>query len=141
MNELWSHLIAFVAGITSGVVGKFLADKLTDARRRREAASGKLKEFALVARRMPDLLAEMQTDVRVATQTHWREFFVIPDGLRLSAPPKSFFYTEDASNDYLNKARILEAKGYVQDITPGNAPKFRMREDFVEMLLQWKATQ
>lgn len=140
MTELFSYLITFLVGAGSGVTGKFLADKLTDSRRQREATSRRLSDFAAAAQRMPDLLRAMQHDLRQPAQANWREFFVVPGGVQFNGPQKNFlFYRENTANDYLNKVRLLEAKGYVDDITPGNAPMFRMSEEFVEMLLQWQA--
>lgn len=139
MTEVFSYLTTFLVGAGSGVAGKFLADKLTDSRRQREAESRRLSKFAVTAQRMPDLLKEMQHDLRQPAQANWREFFVVPEGVQFNGPQKSFlFYIGNTGNDYLNKVRILEAIGYVEDITSGNAPMFRMSEEFVELLLQWQ---
>src|SRR5438874_5932714 len=47
---------------------------------------------------------------------------------------RTTYYEDDGTNNYLGKTRILEARGYVIDVTPGNAPNFQMTEEFVALL-------
>ena len=134
MREIITHLIAFLVGTATGAAGKYFADKFTDKRRRVETHKEEDARFAKMVTAMPDLLEEMRNDVIVPEHSAWREFFVIPKGSLLSGTPNSFFYEDDEKNAFLSKTRTLEEHGYVVDITPGNAPHFRMREEFVEKL-------
>lgn len=134
MNELTTHLIAFLVGTLTGAAGTYFAEKYTDRRRKKESISEEDQQFKELASRMPDLLTEMKTDLSVPEHSEWREFFVIPKGVQLWASENSFVYEDDGRNTYLSKARILEEYGYVVDITPGNADMFRMRDSFVKKL-------
>jgi hypothetical protein len=134
MNDIASHAIVFLLGTATGAAGTYFADKYTDQRRRQEGASATKKEFSRLFQMMPDLLSEMQQDVAQPKRATYREFFVIPKGAQLWPTPNSFYYEDDGSNNYLGKARILESRGYVIDVTPGNAPKFQMTEEFFTLL-------
>src|SRR6266571_1298987 len=113
MNEVASHALAFLLGTATGAAGTYFADKYTDKRRRQETAAVANSEFAKLFELMPDLLREMQHDSAEPGRSSWREFFVIPKDAQLWATPNSFYYEDDDTNNYLGKARILEARGYV----------------------------
>ena len=134
MDYITSHGIAFLLGTATGAAGTYFAHKYTDQRRRQEAASAVKVEFRELYDLMPDLLDEMQEDVTQPKHASYREFFVIPKGAQLWATPNTFYYEDDETNNYLGKTRILESRGYVIDVTPGNAPKFQMTEEFVTLL-------
>jgi hypothetical protein len=134
MNEIASHALAFLLGTPTGAAGTYFADKYTDKRRLRESSTATQTEFSNLLELMPDLLREMQQDFAQPGRASLREFFVIPKGAQLWATPNNFYYEDDGTNNYLGKARILEARGYVIDVTPGNAPKFQMTEEFVALL-------
>ena len=141
MNDVGSHAIAFLLGTATGAAGQYFADKYTDRRRRQESTSATKDEFAELVALMPDLLSEMQHDIAQPEHTTWREFFVIPKGAQLWPTANSFYYEDDDSNNYLGKTRILEGRGYVRDITPGNAPMFRMTEEFVTLVRGIKTSE
>jgi hypothetical protein len=134
MNEIASHALVFLLGTATGAAGTYFADKCTDKRRRKEASAATQTAFSKLFELMPDLLRQMQQDFAQPGRSSCREFFVIPKGAQLWATPNSFYYEDDGTNNYLGKTRILEAHRYVIDITPGNAPKFQMTEEFVALL-------
>jgi hypothetical protein len=137
MNPAATHGITFLAGIVVGAAGAYFGDLFTDQRRRKEDARKSRELFGAMVARMPDLLREMRTDVRDPDHRNVRDFFVIPESAQLTPDGKAFVYRVNSGNDYLSKVGILEASGYVRDITPGNAPKFRMTEEFVSRLEKW----
>ena len=53
----------------------------------------------------------------------------------LHSSKKRFFYSEEKHPDLQNKVDLLESHGLVVDVTPGNAPMYRMTEDFVGLLM------
>jgi hypothetical protein len=138
MNEVTTHALAFLLGTATGAAGTYFAEKYTDKRRKKETISEEDAFFQQLGKRMPDLFAEMQSDLLVDGHSEWREFFVVRKGAQLWASENSFIYEDDGSNAYLSKTRILEEHGYLVEITPGNAPMFRMRDSFVAKLLKWK---
>jgi hypothetical protein len=134
MNNIASYALTFLFGAATGAAGQYFADKYTDQRRRQESKAAISKEFSEVAQLMPDLLRQMQEDLEDPTHATWREFYVIPRGTQVFATPNTFYYAYDSNNDFLNKTKILESRGYVRDLTTGSAPKFRMTEAFVANL-------
>lgn len=138
MNWMTSHGITFLSGVLVGAAGKYLGDLFTDQRHRQEETRKARDLFHEVVTSMPDLLHEMRNDLLEAGHQHVREFFVIPEHAQLIPGGKAFVYRHDDRNDYLAKTRILEGHGYVIDITPANAPMFRMTEPFVSCLRKWQ---
>jgi len=138
MDWLATHSITFLSGVFVGAAGKYLGDLFTDQRHRQEESRRASDLFHEVAASMPDLLREMRNDLQQAGHQHVREFFVIPEQAQLMPGGKAFVYRSNDKNDYLAKTHILEGSGYVLDITPGNAPMFRMTESFVSRLKRWR---
>ena len=138
MNWMASHSITFLSGVFVGAAGKYLGDLFTDQRYRQEEARKVRDLFQEVVTSMPDLLHEMRSDLLEPGHQHVREFFVMPEHAQLMTGGKAFVYRQDDKNDYLAKTRILEGFGYVVDITPANAPMFRMTESFVSDLRTWR---
>ena len=87
---------------------------------------------------MPHLLAEMKADLAGDGKGHVREFFVLPnDRVGLGRIEKlRFFYFEDQHENLRGKLDILDNAGYIDDVTPGRTPIFRMSEDFVRLLVK-----
>ena len=137
MDSFVSHGIAFLVGTATGAAGAYFAEKFTDRRREKEGQRKEEERFLEVAAMMPDLVTEMRQDL--SQHPNFRDFFVIDKGLQLWASKNSFVYSECDGNDYLSKVRILEGHGYVIDITPKNAPMFRMTEPFVDAVRKWKS--
>ena len=66
------------------------------------------------------------------------EFFVLPTRTVIlggSSVPR-FRLNADEIPDLMNKLQILEGHGLIRDVTPKDAPMYRMSEDFVERLLK-----
>lgn len=84
---------------------------------------------------MPELIAEMKNDLLQPGEGLIREFFLSNKGYVLNAGSKCFVYYEDDHPDLQSKIHILENLGFIIDITPGNAPKYRMTEEFVQLVL------
>lgn len=132
---LLTHAAAFVAGVVIGVAGRFLADWLTDIRRRRAANRQGRKQFEEMRGQMPALIEEMKQDLTGEDNRQTREFFVLKKGWVLNAQSPHFrYYYED--HPHLDEhVQIMENHGYVIDVTPGNTPKYRMTEELVRLIL------
>jgi hypothetical protein len=137
MNEVLTIAVAFLSGTATGAAGHYFAVKYTDKRHRKESQSEEKALFEKMITMMPDLLAEMKTDLLPPERYAWRDFFVVQKGACLDGSKNSFIYKDDGANAYLSKVCILNEHGYVTDISSGGTPKFRMREHFVEKLQQW----
>ena len=85
---------------------------------------------------MPRLLAEMKADFNREGMELVREFAILSNS-RVSfwSEKKRFIYYQEEHPDLQNKVDLLQQYGLVKDVTPGNTPIYRMKEEFVEWLL------
>ena len=82
---------------------------------------------------MPELIEEMSTDAK--RNRLIRDFFIVSKKWTMNyGDPCLVYYMEDHEN-LSSKIKTLENYGFVIDITPGNAKKYRMMEPFFEYLL------
>jgi len=93
--------------------------------------------FSEAERLMPDLIAEMRNDVRSDETELVRELVILHSrnvmfGLGHSKP-RFVYYTTEYPNITV-QADWLEETGCILDITPGNAPIYRMVPEFVDWL-------
>jgi hypothetical protein len=102
--------------------------------------SGKLEfnakgvPFQKVYSLMPELIEEMSTDIKGAPLV--REFFIVSNKWTMNyGNDQCFTYYVEKHENLFNKVKILENYDFVIDITPGNAKKYRMMEQFSEYLL------
>lgn len=90
---------------------------------------------AKIIRLMPELLAEMQCDVKSEGNELVREFVMLPNrNVAFSSTKRRFYYFENEHRDLKNKVDILQQFGLVRDVTPKRAPIYRMNEKFVDWL-------
>lgn len=78
MSPIITHLLIFVLGFITGVGGNYYAQKFTDRRRSKEISKVINKQFENVKNKMPDLIAEMKTDLQNPDYNLCREFFISP---------------------------------------------------------------
>jgi hypothetical protein len=137
--DLTSTLVGFLVGAATGAAGTYLANKYTDRRREKEADTHVKRRFLAVKEQMPELIAEMKSDLAGDGNSHIREFFVLPNKrVRLGGSEKPrFIYYEDQHENLRGKLDVLENEGYIMDVTPKNTPIFRMSEEFVELLMKF----
>lgn len=103
----------------------------------RDDDTSMLSTFSYLQGLMPDLLAEMATDLR-GDKTHVvREFVVLPSRRVIfnSAKPR-FAYYEEEHEGLRNKIDLLEEHGFVVDVTPEQTPVYRMTDEFEKLLLK-----
>ena len=133
-----THFIAFIVGIVTGAAGMYYGQKFTDRRREKENQKRNKDQFQQVQKQMPQLIAEMKKDLNNPEHQFIREFFVTSDKLIVKTQDKYFFYYTEKHGDLQCKIHILENHGYIIDVTPGDAPKYRMTEEFVKLILDSK---
>jgi len=138
VNLDMTHLVVFLVGALSGASGHYLGTKYTEQRHKKEDEIHKRKQFEHLKNVMPKLLEEMSEDVKNDKTKIVREFFILPNKRVLlggSSKPR-FPYYEDEHDNLKGKIDILEENSYVIDVTTGNAPIYRMSEEFVDLLLK-----
>jgi hypothetical protein len=135
-DTIFIYLGTFLLGFVIGIAPKFAGDWLTDRRREWETKSKGIKDFIDITGKMPDLIEEMKKDLEDTNDRIIREFFILPNRrVSLWRTHDCFTYYEDEIPELQNKIHILEDHGYIVDVTPGNAPMYRMKENFVKYLL------
>ena len=82
---------------------------------------------------MPDLIAEMSADLK--SEPLVRELFLVGKGWVMNFQDHCFEYFFEEHDKLSNKFQILENCGFVQDVTSGNAKRYRLTENFVDYLL------
>ena len=128
------NVVSFLAGVAIGVLGKYGADALTDKRRAREEKRNARNAFENIRANMPKLIGEMKSDL--LEHPTWREFFVLRSrGIPINRPGPRFMYYEDEHEDLLASLATLQNLVYVEDITDGNTPMYRMKEEFARDIL------
>lgn len=137
MSPLVSHFLTFIGGLLIGIFGNYISQQLTDKRIRKEAKKAKNQQFEEIKNAMPKLIKEMKVDLSKPHLKIKREFFVNPNrSIRLNVPSDTLVYYENDHIALKDNMVLLENKGFITDITPGNAPKYRMSEEFVELIMQ-----
>jgi hypothetical protein len=102
-----------------------------------QSAEPNLAAFQEVTSEMPDLVSEMRADLTGEGKELIREFFLVSKEWVMNydrRTPRFVYYYEEHEN-LDSKVQILENYGFVVDVTTGNAKKYRMKEEFVELLL------
>lgn len=132
--DLFSLAVGFVIGAFTGAAGHYLGAKFTDNRRRKERASEQDREWVNLVNRFPKIISEMKEDTRNPDFRSIREFFVKSSRTAVNRSAPSFEYHTDVHEDLEAAVAHLERLGYIEDITPGSCPMYRMTEDFVDRL-------
>lgn len=97
------------------------------------------KKFEKVKNMMPEIITQFKTDLSAEDNKLIREFFVLPNNKVLlggSEKPRLIYYEEEHKG-LRNKIDILENEGFLIDVTSGNAPIYRMTEEFVELIIKY----
>lgn len=131
------HLVSFLGGTAVGAAGKYYADKFTDQRKKKEDRAEKDLAFRKAFDSMPDLLKEMQTDLRREPEKHIRELVVLlNERVIFNSDRERFAYYESTHPGLRSKFATLADSGYVVCLREGDAPIYRITEEFVERLLK-----
>ena len=131
-----TFLLGFLTGVLTRGFGNYLGARLTDRHRRIEAATKATAQFKRIKQQMPKFIAEMKADLEKEGWDFVREFFLVPKRATLNYPEKHFEYYPEDYDDLPGMVRVLQNHAHVIDVTPGNAPKYRMTEQFVELVLR-----
>lgn len=90
--------------------------------------------FSKIERLMPELIAEMRTDL--AAHPLGRELIMLPKGVSFWYPEDRtiFTYYREDHPDLGSKLRILQNHGLIHDIRHNDVPRFSISEVFAEFL-------
>jgi hypothetical protein len=131
-----SHLVAFLGGTAVGAAGKYFADLFTDQRKRQEARAEADASFKKLQRAMSALLDEIKEDLVREADKHIRELVVLPnEHVTFNSDRPRFAYFESKHVGLKDKLATLASAGYLECVRPGQTPIYRLREHFVERLV------
>ena len=137
MNPIISHILTFLGGLVTGIFSNYIANRWTEKTKLKDLKRNRRKEFRELKNKMPDLFNEIKEDLQNPDFKNCREFFVSPiRGIVVNHSNQVFFYYEDEHKNLMSNIRILEQAGFINDITPGNLPKFQFQEEFVKLILE-----
>ncbi|MCI1735946.1 MAG: hypothetical protein LKM38_00430 [Pseudomonas veronii] len=137
--DFQSLAIGFLTGAFTGAAGNYLADKYTDTRRRKEEKRETKKFWKDVEARFPKIIQEMKSDLKQDGMSGVRVFFVKESYTMLAFVTEPCFeYNTDKHEDLRAAVHFLLDNNLLKDITPGNAPMYRMSERLVDFLLERK---
>lgn len=130
-------IVTFVAGMLLQGFKQYQVSTWTDRRREREGAKAASAQFHEVREHMPQLIAEIREDLGRLPLI--REFVLAaksPTGPKIIPPPEptNFVYYDDQHGSLEGKVKLLENNGYVDDVSPGSRPKYKMSEEFVKLV-------
>ena len=130
-----THAATFLGGTAVGAAGKYIADRFTDQRHKKEAKAGERQRFSSLKKVMPGLLGEMKEDLVKNENLHLREFVILPNpGLTFihDTPRMQFFESNHPSAR--NQATTLLSEGFIEMVKEGQFPIYRLKEAFVFQL-------
>ena len=123
--------------------GKKLSERIPQDAPRVESANDPISEemesrkkaFQAVRAQMPELIAEIKDDL--SGNSFVREFIVLPHkNVTYNGDTSGLFtYFEDKHPSLPSKIQILENRGFIKDVATNNVSRYRMTEEFVEVLL------
>jgi len=91
--------------------------------------------FLKVKSSMPELIAEMKKDLTKEGNDLIREFFIVSKRWELNVVDHYFVYYFEEHENLQGKVHVLENYGFVIDVTSENVKKYRMTEEFIDLLL------
>lgn len=136
--ESWgAYLVTYLIGVATGAGANYFANKYTDRRHDKEEIKKEAENFTKVKNQMPELIAEMKQDFTNEENSSIREFVLLPSNkVIFNSDQPRFSYFETEHPNLQGKIAVLENYGYIRDVTVGNAPIYRMTEEFWELVLK-----
>jgi len=132
--DIFSLAVGFVVGAITVAAGHYFGEKYTDKRRTNEFSTSLDKEWKDIEKRFPEIIAEMKVFAKDAKYSHIRNFFLHSSKTSVNSPNPAFSFYTDVFPDIFALTAHLEDLGYIVDITPGNTPMFRMKENLIDKL-------
>ena len=130
-----SHLVAFLGGTAVGAAGTYLADRLTDQRRKQETSKEDKARFSDLRKQMPAFLDEVGKDLQENPELSIREFVVLPnERITFIHDRPRFQYYEAKYPGIVNHISLLVEAGYVEVLRSTGTPIYRLRESLVANL-------
>lgn len=135
--ESWlAYLLTIIVGIAVGIaIGYFIFARPSGAAVKSAAAKDADKTLRRLYDQSPKFFAAVKDDLTRPEFAHVREFAIVASSeITFVSEELRFVYYEDEVPNLKGLAETLEDNGFIDDVTSGRTPIFRMREHFVEVL-------
>ncbi len=128
MTAWITHLLIFLVGVG---VGGFLSA----SRRRGSAQQMALKTLRRLNKECPEFFNDLREELGKVEFRDVREFAIIESSqVTFVSEDLKFVYYEDELSNLKGVAVELEEHGFIDDVTRGRIPTYRMRENFVKAI-------
>jgi hypothetical protein len=128
-----THLLAFLAGAGAGII--LLAanrHRLAGSRQGRRVSD---KVLQRLYKKCPEFFNDLRTELDKAEFQDVREFAIIESSqVTFVSEDVKFVYYEDELPGLKDIAATLEDEGFIDEVSRGKTPLYRMRETFVTAL-------
>ena len=131
----WLTPAKFLADSATDATGKYLADKYTDQRRKKEAGKERLDAFRKLAVDLRPLFLEMKEDLSKPETRLIREVYLLHEGQESMSSNRHLAYYFERHENLASQFLILESHGYVAEMYDEyQFPKYQLSQDFVDLL-------
>jgi len=123
-----THLLVFLAG--AGVGGLLVANRSGRATQRQPS-----KALRRLYKECPDFFDEVRTELEKVEFRDVREFAILESAqITFVSEDVRLVYYEDELPNLKEIAVALEEQGFIDEVTQGKTPLYRMRDNFVTAL-------
>ena len=134
--DLSGVIAGVIAGTLSGIGSNYVSQRIAERHQRKQARSGRQGEFDGLASSMPDLIRVIKEVLSTEEGRFAREFVPLhnPREVFGAGDKKRFLLYQEQLSDLFEQVAILEDHGFIEDMMEGDAPAYRMSEEFVAMV-------
>lgn len=137
-KDILPYLIHPLEDLPDCIQGLKHLDSLDEVRhhfRSRFAGQADADRFGALRQQMPQLFADMKNHLEEDTSGFVREFVVSSrKGAIFGLSKRAFMYYEDQHPFLREKIDLLEESGFISDVTSGEILRYRMTEEFIQLL-------
>lgn len=109
MKQILSHIETFLSGLAVGILGNYLAGRLSEKAKNKDIEKERKKKFLDIRSKMPKLINEMTVDLKNSNMKDCREFFISPSKrVIFNTRQPVFFYYKDEHSNLVSNIRIIE---------------------------------
>ena len=136
MESWFPNLLTLIIGITIGfALGYLVFGRRSGAASSSTASRDADKALKRLYGESPKFFAAVKDDLTRPEFSQVREFAIVASSdITFVSEELRFVYYEDEVPNLRDLAQELEENGFVDDVTSGRTPIFRMRENFVQVL-------
>ena len=126
MSVLITYILVLAIGIA---IGYFAASRSADQSKQKDPK----RELLRLYKESPEFIDELRSDLAKPEFSGVREFAIVQSSqITFVSDVVRFVYYEENIPDLRSIAENLEALDFVDDVTTGRMPIYRMRESFIE---------